>query len=164
MLSTQPLIWKWFFILLQIKLIFTRKVLHLASFWNWGFLELGSGLLRSIPCFVDVKGGGDFHCASPTVHIITTSKVAAGDFLQVAQSKNGNKVPSCSPSFPARKMLVLKLAPVPSRKMMSLCYLFAMTTLIPGFSLLLWERTLVVAGHVAPKIWEPNIREGKKSK
>ena len=26
--SAQPLIWKWFFILMQIKLIFTRKVVH----------------------------------------------------------------------------------------------------------------------------------------
>ena len=30
---------------MQIKLIFTRKVVHLASFWKWGFFELGSGLL-----------------------------------------------------------------------------------------------------------------------
>ena len=29
--SAQPLIWKWFFILMQIKLIFTRKVVDLAS-------------------------------------------------------------------------------------------------------------------------------------
>ena len=29
--SVQPLIWKWLFILMQIKLIFTRKVVHLAS-------------------------------------------------------------------------------------------------------------------------------------
>ena len=43
-LSAQPLIWKWFFILIQIKLIFTRKVVHLASFWKRGFLELGNGL------------------------------------------------------------------------------------------------------------------------
>ena len=40
-LSAQPLIWKWFFILLHIKLIFTRKAVHLASFWKRGFLELG---------------------------------------------------------------------------------------------------------------------------
>ena len=33
------------FILMQIKLIFTRKVGHLASFWKWRFLELVSGLL-----------------------------------------------------------------------------------------------------------------------
>ena len=33
------------FILVQVKLIFTRKVVHQASFWKWGFLELGSGLL-----------------------------------------------------------------------------------------------------------------------
>ena len=37
-------IWKSFFILMQIKLIFTRKVVHLASFWKWRVLELGSGL------------------------------------------------------------------------------------------------------------------------
>ena len=42
--GAQPLIWKSFFILMQIKLIFTRKVVRLASFWKWGFLELGSGL------------------------------------------------------------------------------------------------------------------------
>ena len=30
-----------FFILMQIKLIFTWKVVHLVSFWKWGFLELG---------------------------------------------------------------------------------------------------------------------------
>ena len=36
---------------MQIKLIFTRKVVHLASFWKWGFLELGSGLLI---CYIEV--------------------------------------------------------------------------------------------------------------
>ena len=44
--SAQPLIWKWFFIVVQIKLIFTRKV-HLTLFWKWGFLELGSSLLKN---------------------------------------------------------------------------------------------------------------------
>ena len=29
---------------MQIKLIFIRGVVHLASFWKWEFLELGSGL------------------------------------------------------------------------------------------------------------------------
>ena len=28
------------FILVQVKLISTRKIVHLASFWKWGFLEL----------------------------------------------------------------------------------------------------------------------------
>ena len=46
-IGAQPLIWKSFFILIQIKLIFTRKVVHLAPFWKWGFLELWSGLLPS---------------------------------------------------------------------------------------------------------------------
>ena len=45
--GAQPLIRKSFFILMQIKLIFTRKVVHLASSWKWGFLELGSGLLAT---------------------------------------------------------------------------------------------------------------------
>ena len=43
--SAHPLIWNWFFILMQIKLISTRKVVRLiASFGKWGFLDLGSGL------------------------------------------------------------------------------------------------------------------------
>ena len=33
---------------MQIKLIFTRKVVHLASFWKWGFSELGSGLFVAL--------------------------------------------------------------------------------------------------------------------
>ena len=49
--GAQPLIWKSFFILMQITLIFTRKVVHLivASFWKLGFLELGSGLFLRRP-------------------------------------------------------------------------------------------------------------------
>ena len=46
--GAQPLIRKSFFILMQIKLIFTRKVVHLASFGKWGFLELGSGLFHDV--------------------------------------------------------------------------------------------------------------------
>ena len=46
--GAQPLIWKSFFILMQIKLIFTRKVVHLALFWKWGFLELGSSLFIAL--------------------------------------------------------------------------------------------------------------------
>ena len=44
-LSAKLLLWKRFFILLQIKLIFTTKVSHSSSFWKWEFLELGNGLL-----------------------------------------------------------------------------------------------------------------------
>ena len=47
-LSAKPLIWKWFLIMMQIKLIFTTKVSHLASFWKWDFLELGNGLLNTL--------------------------------------------------------------------------------------------------------------------
>ena len=45
-LSAKLLIWNRFFILMQIKLIFTRKVLHLASFWKWVIKELGNGLIE----------------------------------------------------------------------------------------------------------------------
>ena len=41
-LSAKPLIWKWSFILMQIKLIIARKVLNLASVWKWEFLELAN--------------------------------------------------------------------------------------------------------------------------
>ena len=37
---------KIFFILMQRK-SFHKKVVHLASFWKWGFLELGSGQLAT---------------------------------------------------------------------------------------------------------------------
>ena len=33
-LSAKPMIWKWFFILMQMKLIITRKDLYLALFWK----------------------------------------------------------------------------------------------------------------------------------
>ena len=46
--GAHPLIWKSIFMLMQIKLIFTRKIVHLASFWKWGFLELGSSLFSSL--------------------------------------------------------------------------------------------------------------------
>ena len=45
-LSAWPLIRKWFFIVVEINLIFTRKVVLLGLFWKWGFLELESGLLK----------------------------------------------------------------------------------------------------------------------
>ena len=54
----QPCIWKSFFILMQITLIFSRKVVHLASFWKWGFLELGSGLLECKCWYWSYKVGG----------------------------------------------------------------------------------------------------------
>ena len=36
-LREKPLLRKWFLIMMQIKLIFTTKVSHLASFWKWDF-------------------------------------------------------------------------------------------------------------------------------
>ena len=51
-LSANPLIWKWVLIMMQIKLIFTTKVSHLASFWKWDFFELGNGLLVGALCLI----------------------------------------------------------------------------------------------------------------
>ena len=70
--GAQPLIWKSFFILTQIKLIFTRKVVYLASFWKWGFLELVSGLLtRNRPQFSldnpHLNHGNDVKC--PNIYL-----------------------------------------------------------------------------------------------
>ena len=48
-LCAKLLIWKLFFILMQMKLIIARKVLHLASFWKWEILKPGNGLLSSLP-------------------------------------------------------------------------------------------------------------------
>ena len=43
-LSAKPLIWEWFFNIMQIKLShFHKKGFALASFWKWEFLELGNG-------------------------------------------------------------------------------------------------------------------------
>ena len=61
-LSTRPLIWKWFFILMKIKLIFTTKVLQLAWFWKWEFLELAKGLPVTTSKFSSVITLHYFHC------------------------------------------------------------------------------------------------------
>ena len=58
-LSAQSIIRKWYFILMQIKLVFIRKFLHLASFWKWEFLEHGNGLYVT--------------CTSPIMHLICPS-------------------------------------------------------------------------------------------
>ena len=53
-LSALRLIRKWFSILMQIKHILTRKVVHLASFWKWGFWE-----------HYEAKNGKSFHRQPP---------------------------------------------------------------------------------------------------
>ena len=43
------------FTLMQIKFIFTRRVLHLASFWKWEFLGFGNNLVpRVFPLLLEV--------------------------------------------------------------------------------------------------------------
>ena len=68
-LSAKVLIREWFLILMQIKLIFTRKVLHQVSFWKWeifgtrkfesGLFEIKESLSRekktSIKCQQQIK-------------------------------------------------------------------------------------------------------------
>ena len=48
-LSSKPLIWKTFFILMQIKIIFTRKILALSIVSKREFLELRIGLFWLFP-------------------------------------------------------------------------------------------------------------------
>ena len=51
-LSAKPLIWEWFFNIMQIKLShFHKKGFALASFWKWEFLELANG--QTIRLFYD---------------------------------------------------------------------------------------------------------------
>ena len=40
------------------KLIFTRKVLHLASFWKWEFLKLRRARYEGFDLRVEAGGGG----------------------------------------------------------------------------------------------------------
>ena len=40
---------------MQMKLIITRKVLHLALFWKWEFLELANGLLAVCPLRIQYR-------------------------------------------------------------------------------------------------------------
>ena len=47
-LSAMPWIWKWVFILMDVKFIFTRKVLSVTSFWKWECLKLGNGFALSL--------------------------------------------------------------------------------------------------------------------
>ena len=58
-LSAKLLIWKWLFILMQMRLIFTKKVLHLASFWKWEFslfhLHFSHLHLNWGNCYKDIK-------------------------------------------------------------------------------------------------------------
>ena len=56
-LSAKPVKWKLFFILMQIKLIITRKVLHLASYWKWGLLEIemASFMLYTSKCWLSSR-------------------------------------------------------------------------------------------------------------
>ena len=65
-LSAKPLIWKWLFVLMQIKLIFPWKILHLASFWKWEFLERGNGLLNSL-CKKSSKYQDSRHVTRPSL-------------------------------------------------------------------------------------------------
>ena len=51
-LSEKPLIWKRFFILMSIKLVLTRKVLHLAMFGKCKVAEIGNGPFYLFLAFV----------------------------------------------------------------------------------------------------------------
>ena len=58
---------------MQIKLIFTRKVVRLASFWKWGFLELGSGLLSQSVNFLRPQYSSQSHTTVTVGSFVTDS-------------------------------------------------------------------------------------------
>ena len=53
----QAIVLETIFITMQIKVIFTTKVVHLASFWKREFLELGNALLNSRSIGLEHKHG-----------------------------------------------------------------------------------------------------------
>ena len=74
-LSVKPLIWRSFFILMQMNLTFTSNILHVASFWKWEFLALRNGLLiwALFSCseaikqevYIVTRAFGSYGCAFP---------------------------------------------------------------------------------------------------
>ena len=64
---------------MQVKLIFTRKVVHLASFWKWGFLELGSApIWRSLDPVSRILYNSCFWSDCPSSLIIMSSVIICG--------------------------------------------------------------------------------------
>ena len=60
------------FILMQIKLIFTWKFLHLASFWMWEFLELGNGLFsQGLTVLFPIVVRNKFQRSKPLLRLVT---------------------------------------------------------------------------------------------
>jgi len=76
-LSAQPLKWKWFFILMQIKLIFTRQVAHLASFWKWGFWNSAVAYCLWHWCHKQYKGCGSARVGGSGVNELTRQEFSS---------------------------------------------------------------------------------------
>ena len=74
-LSVKPLICRSCFILMQMNLIFTRNILHVALFWQWEFLALGNCLLiwAVFSCseaikqevYIVTRASGSYGCVFP---------------------------------------------------------------------------------------------------
>ena len=81
--GAQPLIWKSLFILMQMKLIFTRKAVHLASFWKWGLLELGLFETAHFQWFVKSAGAHYKGTGTASQTLLTRVRFHQGCRLQV---------------------------------------------------------------------------------
>ena len=68
------------FSLMQITLIFTRKVLHWASFWKWESVKLGNGL-----CLVDFLKAARLRTGLK-IEVVETSKKRHWGLMQLAKS------------------------------------------------------------------------------
>ena len=83
---------------MQTKLVFTRKVVHLASLWKWGFLELGSGLFTTINIVLTRVLQSTFYASlrnitcSLALYFITFKTMAVANFkIQLKKNKFGNQ-------------------------------------------------------------------------
>ena len=91
---------------MQVKLIFTRKVVHLAALKKWEFLDLGSGQFTGVKRVVMItedKSNWYFNKFSPLL-LLKTQKVNKWEFgfnIRVQRAKRAN-LPLCSSSSLAK--------------------------------------------------------------
>ena len=98
-LGAQPLIWKWFFILMQIKLICTRKVEHLTSLWYRGPGELGNGLFMASAQGGDIYGD-ECYSLDKTSRAISRARTSKKiNFIFILIQKHGSVNSSSFSSF-----------------------------------------------------------------
>ena len=91
---------------IQMKLIITRMVLHLASFWKWGFWEIRDGLLTALfPTKPDASK--EIYCKWQIYRFATNPYVS-----QATTTMNLKKTIALLQEFPS---FLMRLKPPPPR-------------------------------------------------